>query len=312
VSGLKAENKNKRYYRFSTYLKEKFGCRVYKVCVDAGFGCPNRDGKKGAKGCIYCNTAGFTGSAAGEERICEQIKTGMERVRRKYSADKFMVYFQPNTNTYGKISKLKKTYSAVRAFPDVAGIAVGTRPDCINEEILKLLNEFTYDYEVWIEYGLQSIHDKTLEFINRGHSYDDFLDAFNLTRKYKEINICVHVILGLPGENSSDMMDTADEMGRLKPEGIKIHPLHVMKRTRLETIYREGGYWPLSFDDYINTAVGFLERLNPETVIQRLSADCRGGNLLAPGWIKNKNKLLSCINKLMERENRYQGRLYAG
>jgi len=300
-----------RYYRFSKYLRNRFGVRVYKVSIDAGFSCPNRDGSKSKDGCIYCDNKGFSfNSRIALLPIEEQIAKGIEFGKRRFKAQKFIVYFQAYTNTYASLEVLKKKYDTVRKFQDVVGISIGTRPDCINEEILDLIESYASDYEVWIEYGLQSTHDETLEFINRGHVYKDFLEAVNLTRKRKNIKICVHVIIGLPNETREDILKTAEVLGRMKLDGIKIHPLHVIKGTKLEEIYKKGQYKPLELDVYVDLAVEFLERIWADTVIQRITADCSREFLIAPMWIVDKNKVLGKIEEKLLQMDTFQGRLY--
>ena len=302
-----------RYYRFSTYFKNKgFKSRVHKVTVDAGFSCPNRDGKVSKDGCIYCNNQGFSPNArlASKLSIEEQIKKGIDVLRRRVKAQKFIVYFQAYTNTYAQPEELKKIYDTAGKFKDVIGISIATRPDCIDGQIIDLIGSYTKDYEVWIEYGLQSIHKKTLEFINRGHLYEDFLKAVEETKKKKEIKICGHVIIGLPFEDEAMMLETAKEMGRLKLDAIKIHPLHIVKNTELEKMYAKSLFKALEFDEYINLTVKFLEHLWPETVIQRMSADCPKDLLVAPFWIQDKSRLLRAIEAKLAKENTFQARLY--
>jgi uncharacterized protein len=274
------------YYRYSDYLKKKFGTRVHKVSVDAGFSCPNIDGKISTEGCIYCNNKAFSFHRykCSTSSLKEQVEKGIEEARKRFKAGKFIVYFQAYTNTYAPINKLKDNYDIIREFKDVVSVSIATRPDCINSDILELIASYSKDFEVWIEYGLQSIHDKTLEFINRGHNYKDFLKAFNLTRKYP-IKVCAHVILGLPSETKAMMMKTADELTRIKVDAVKIHPLHVVKDTTLEKLYNEGLYKPLGFDEYASLVKEFLEHLSPDIIIQRLGAYCPKDMLVAPGWV---------------------------
>ncbi|MCM8804898.1 MAG: TIGR01212 family radical SAM protein, partial [Candidatus Omnitrophica bacterium] len=225
------------YKKYSDYLKKKFGCRVHKISVYAGFFCPNLDGTLSKKGCIYCNNYAFSPCLRENLEIEKQIEKGIEYGKKRFKAEKFIVYFQPYSNTYAPIEILKEKYGIVKKFSEVVGISIGTRPDCIDYEKLKLIESYSDKYEVWIEYGLQSVHDKTLKIINRNHTYSDFLNAYNLTRK-RNIKICVHVIIGLPGETRKDILETAKECGRLKFDGIKIHPIHILKDTELERWYK--------------------------------------------------------------------------
>lgn len=300
-----------RYYKFSTYLKRRFGARVHKISVDAGFSCPNRDGTKSSQGCIFCDNRGFSFNARISPRpLGIQIREGIEFNRKRFGSKKFIVYFQAYTNTYASLDILKQRYDSARNFEDVVGISIGTRGDCINEEILNLINCYTQDYEVWIEYGLQSIHQQTLKFINRGHLYDDFLRAMELTRKKERIKICAHVIIGLPGETEEMIQETAKEIGRLKLDGVKIHPLYIIKDTRLEELFRQGLYTPLGLDEYLNLATCFLEYLWPDTVIQRISADCPREFLAAPQWMLEKNRVFEGIEEKLLSGGRFQGRLW--
>ena len=299
-----------KYYRFSRYLKEKFGSYVYKIGVDAGFSCPNIDGTLSKEGCIFCDNRAFSyNTRFPGKSLEEQIKDGMEFGRRRYKAKKFIVYFQAFTNTYGSLNFLKERYDIVKKFDDVVGMAIGTRPDCIDEEKLSLIEDFSSDYEVWLEYGLQSIHEKTLKIINRNHTYKDFLKAVEMT-KNRNIKICAHVIIGLPKEGEKEIIETGREVGRLKLDGIKIHPLHVIKGTKLEEMFNSGFYKPLEMDEYINLAIKFLEYLSPKTVIQRISADCPPEFLVSPLWILRKKELLRRIDEELERRNTFQGRLF--
>ncbi len=317
-----------RFYKFSRYLKERFGCRVYKLGIDAGFSCPNKDGKLSKEGCIYCDNRAFSfntrpvrkrslngialsnGARIPPRPIETQIEQGIAFGRKRYDARKFIVYFQAYTNTYASLEILRQRYDAVREFQDVVGVAIGTRPDCVNEEILDLIATYTRDYEVWLEYGLQSIHKRTLRFINRGHTYEDFLKAVRLTRKKRNIKICAHVILGLPDETKDSMLETAREIARLKLDGIKIHPLHVITGTKLEGFLKQGLYKALGLDEYVSLVTEFLEYLRPDTVIQRITADCPREFLAGPLWILDKNKVLERVEDILLKEGKFQGRLY--
>jgi len=305
------EENRQRYYRFSTYLKERFGRRVYKVSIDAGFSCPNKDGRLSNKGCIFCDNYAFSYNSRTDKPkpIMTQIEEGIENAKRRFKAEKFIVYFQAYTNTYAPLHILRERYNVVKNFKDVVSIAIGTRPDFVNDEILELIESYSKDYEVWLEYGLQSIHNKTLKLINRNHTYQDFLKAYNLTKK-RNIKVCAHVIIGLPEEGRNEIIETAKEMARLKLDGIKIHPLHIVKGTKLEELYNKGRYKPLELEEYINLLVEFLKYLWPDTVIQRVSADCPKELLIAPEWILDKNRFLGLLDNKLKEEDIYQGRLY--
>ena len=289
----------KPYYKYSTYLKDRFGVRVNKVSVDAGFSCPNKDGKISRQGCIYCDNRTFNFYNRNDKipTLEDQISLGIDAAKKHFKAKKFIIYFQSNTNTYASLEKLKKIYDTVNKFKDVVGISIGTRPDCVNKDILDLISSYTDKYEVWIEYGLQSIHNNTLKFINRGHTYEDFLKTIELTRKYP-IKVCVHVILDLPGETEEMMLETAKEMARLKIDGIKIHPLYIVKGTKLEEIYNESEYEPMQLKEYIKLLSKFLSIIPFETVIQRISAYSPKDLLIAPDWVSKRNTVESVFSSI--------------
>ena len=299
-----------RYYKFSEYFKKRGFGKVYKITVDAGFSCPNLDGTISDKGCIYCNNRAFSPPARREGvPVEEQIQSGMKALGQRYGAEKFIAYFQAFSNTYGPVEQLKKTYDIIRKFDNIVGLSIGTRPDCVDEKVLDLIESYAKEYEVWVEYGLQSTNDATLELISRGHTYKDFLKAVELTRKHKDVKICAHVILGLPGESISDMISTASEAAKIDLEGIKIHPLHVVKGTELENWYNQGRYRPLEMREYVDCLVSFLEHISPDTVIQRVTADCPKELLLAPGWINNKAGVLAELDKMLVQKDTYQGKI---
>ncbi len=295
------------YKKFSNYLKEKFGCRVHKISVYAGFSCPNLDGSLSKNGCIYCNNYAFSPCLKLKLGIEQQIKKGIEYGKKRFNAEKFIVYFQPYSNTYAPTEILKEKYDIVKKFPEVIGMSIGTRPDCIDEEKLKLIESYSNKYEVWVEYGLQSIHDKTLKIINRNHTFSDFLNAYNLTRK-RNVKICVHVIIGLPGETKEEIIQTGKECGRLKLDGIKIHPIHILKNTELERWYKEKRFEVMNMEQYVDILTDFLSYLYPETIIQRLTADCDKNHLVAPIWLFEKQKMLKLIEKTMKEKKIYQGK----
>lgn len=305
-------NLEKRYRQYSRHLKELFGQKVYKVTLDAGFSCPNRDGKISTGGCIYCEDGGsFSQAHSGELSITEQLNTSIKRLKDRFGAEKFISYFQAYSNTYAPVEKLKSLYDEAIAHQKVVGLSIGTRPDCIDEDKIKLINSYGEDYHVWIEYGLQSIHDKTLKRINRGHSAEDFLTAYDLTRRFGEkIKICTHVIIGLPDETRQDMLETAKTLANLKVDGIKIHLLCALKGTELENMYNRGEFTPLSTEDYVDTVCDFLEILPPETIIHRLAGNGLKKILVAPKWLPEKFKVLNLIDRELERRGTYQGKMF--
>lgn len=297
------------YKKYSDYLKKKYTCRVHKISVYANFSCPNLDGTLSKNGCIYCNNYAFSPPLKYNLPIEEQIKNGIEYGRKRFKAEKFIIYFQPFSNTYAPTKILKERYDIIKKFPEVVGISIGTRPDCIDEEKLKLIESYSDNYEVWIEYGLQSIHDKTLKIINRNHTYSDFLNAYKLTKE-RNIKICAHVIIGLPNETKEEILETAKECGKLKLDGIKIHPIHILKNTELEKWYNEGKFKVMNMEEYIEILCDFLTYLYPETIIQRLTADCDREYLVAPTWLLEKQKMLKLLEEKMEGKNIYQGKNY--
>jgi len=299
-----------RYHKFSLYLKETFGCRVYKISLDAGFSCPNRDGKLSNEGCIYCDNAAFSvNTRVSGKSLEDQIKQGMDFGRKRYNAEKFIVYFQAYTNTYAPLNVLKERYDVIRKFEDIVGLSIGTRPDCIDEATLDLIKSYSDDYDVWIEYGLQSVNPNTLEFINRGHTYEDFLNAFTMTKR-KGIKVCVHVIIGLPNETEKEILNTAKALATLKLDGVKVHPLHIVKGTKLERSFNEGSYKALELDEFVRLSTEFLKYLWPDTVVQRISADCPESHLAAPLWILNKPLVLDMVDERLKKEDAFQGIFY--
>ena len=230
----------KRYNDLNTYYQSLFGCRVQKITIDAGLTCPNRDGAISTRGCIYCNARGSgTGAFDRGLSVTDQLLQGKSFLSRRYKAKKFIAYFQSFSNTYASPEILKRLYDEALAVEDIVGLAIGTRPDCVDEPVLDLLQAYTPNYLIWIEYGLQSASDRTLEFINRGHDVQCFKDAIKKTSN-RGIGICVHVILGLPHETRDDMLDTAQTLADLRIDGIKLHLLYVVKGTILEAHYRQG------------------------------------------------------------------------
>lgn len=277
---------------YNEYLKQKYGCRVYRVALDAGFSCPNIE----SGGCVYCNSKGSAASYINPgDSIRKQLQSRMQYLRDKKGAKKFIAYFQAHTNTYAPLDKLKDTYDEIAGFDDIVGISIGTRPDTVDKEKLNLIASYKDRYEVWLEYGLQSIHDKTLKLINRGHNFDDFLKAVKLTKKF-DIPVCVHVILGLPGETKEDMMETAGSLNALKIDGIKIHPLHVLKGSRLEELYREGKIKLLEQNEYAELVSEFLSNLSPDIIVQRLTGQGSREDHVAPLWALDKAETIGKIS----------------
>jgi radical SAM protein (TIGR01212 family) len=297
-----------RFYDLNTYYRNIFGCRVQKITVDAGLNCPNRDGTISEYGCIYCNSKGSgTGAHTRGLSVSEQLISGKAALSRRYGAKKFIAYFQSFSNTYAPYENLKSLYDEALSVEDIAGLSIGTRPDCINESVLNLLEYYSKDYLVWMEYGLQSANDSTLVLINRGHDFECFRKAVELT-KGRNIKICAHVILGLPGEEKSQMLETAKAVGDLQIDGIKIHLLYVVKGTKMEELYLNGRFRCLEQEEYCGIVCDFLELLPEEMVIQRLTGDPHRDELVAPMWALEKAKTLSLIKNTLEKRDSWQGK----
>ena len=322
-------NMDEYLYSFNRYLKNKFGQRVHRISLDAGFSCPNIDGTLSSAGCIFCNNRSFS-RFAGLSGLAleEQITRGLDYAKARFKAKKYIAYFQSFSNTYADINFLKKQYTVIRKFNDFVGLAISTRPDCIDGEKLDLIESFTEDYEVYLEYGLQTIHDKTLKLINRKHTFRDFESAVELTALKSNINIAAHVILGLPGETKEDMLATAKVLAKMPIWGIKFHVLHVVKDTALAKMYAEGKASPvrntkdtiyggkisngvnlLFLDEYADILVSFLEILPKTCVVLRLVSDARQELLLAPAWVNDKHRALGKIAGEFKRRRTYQGAL---
>ena len=297
---------DKRYNAFSEELKRLFGCRVHRISVDAGFTCPNRDGTLGNGGCIYCGAegSGSNGIARGMP-VATQLEVGKEVMVRKYKAKKFIAYFQPYSNTYAPVERLRALYDEALAVKDIVGLIIGTRPDCLPAATLDLLAEYTRRSWFRLELGLQSPNDRTLRAINRGHDFAAFISAMEQCRQ-REIKVCAHVILGLPGEEREEMLATTGILNDLKVDGVKIHLLHVMRGTRLAEMYEQGKIRVMERDDYVGLVCDFLERLEPRISIQRLTGD-GGRDLVAPLWSQAKFEVLNAIDVELERRGSWQG-----
>ncbi len=301
---------NKRYRDLNSYFKSVFGCRVQKITVDAGFTCPNRDGRLATGGCIYCNQRGSgTGAYARGLSVTDQILAGKEALARRYKAKKFIAYFQAHTNTYAPTEKLKNLYDEALAIDDVVGLAIGTRPDCVEESTLSLLQEYARDRMIWLEYGVQSAVDETLVRINRGHDFACAQKAVRDTQN-RGINICAHIILGLPGETPADMIHTARMLAQLGINGVKLHLLYVIRGTALETMYRQKDFQCLDQNEYVDRVCDFLEHLPPDVIIQRLTGDPHADELVAPLWALKKQATLNAISDALAARNSRQGILW--
>ncbi len=303
-----------RYFTLNKYLQKRFNERVYKISIDANFTCPNRDGTKGSGGCIYCDKFGSS-SRIHKKRtpIKDQVLNNILIRKTRYKAKKFIAYFQSFTNTYGDIKYLKKIYDqAVFIHPDIIGLSISTRADCLDEEKVQLIASYRkYLPYVSVELGMQSSHDKTLKLINRGETHKDFLKAVELLKKYN-IAIVSHVILGLPNETKNDILKTADRLANLEISGIKLHFLIALKNTELENMHNQKKWSPLTFDNYVNLCADFIERMPPEYIIHRTAGSGYPKDIIAPKWIySNKNEVMQAIQHVLEKRNTHQGSLFS-
>lgn len=296
------------YRTLSSFLRERFGERVQKITLDASLGCPHR-GPDGSGGCIYCNAKGSgTGSLAMGVGLDEQIKGQMSAMGKHYKARSFIAYFQSYSNTYADASTLRKIYDSILPYPEIVGLAIGTRPDCIDADKLSLISTYARDRLVWMEYGLQSASDITLKRINRGHDVRTFIDAVELTSAF-DMRICAHVIIGLPGEGMDEYVATAKLLSELSVTDVKVHLLYVVKDTVLESIHRQGEYSPLDMDTYAKAVAVFIAYLRDDIVIQRITGDPHAGELVAPSWALDKSRIRTSIHEEMTRSGLHQGSL---
>lgn len=297
----------KRYNPFSDELKRVFGCKVQRISVDAGFSCPNRDGTLDAAGCIFCG--GHGSGSYGIRRdldVAAQLEDGKEVMRRKYRASKFIAYFQAYSNTYADVDRLRELFYEALAVPDIVGLIIATRPDCLPDDVLDYLQELSSQTYLWVELGIQSMHDRTLELINRRHDHSCSVDAI-ARAKSRGLQICAHIILGLPGETREKMLAMAGELNRLGVDGVKLHLLHVMKGTRLAEMHGRGEVAVLDRDDYAGLVCDFLALLNPDILIHRLTGDGGHDNLIAPLWSLKKFEILNLIDAELKRRDINQG-----
>lgn len=296
----------KRYNTFTRELRSRFGCRVQRVSLDAGFTCPNRDGLVGIGGCSFCGDRGA--AAVGvpiELPLAEQLRQSKSYLVKKFKAEKFLAYFQAYSNTYGTVATLRHLYAEALADPDVVGLIIGTRPDCLPDEILDLLAGLHGQTYLWLELGMQTMHDKTLSSINRGHDHACFVDAVERCRE-RGIRVCAHLILGLPGESREEMLASVLELNRLKVDGIKLHHLHLLKGSRLEEEYRRGQLSLMGREEYVELVCDALELLEPQILVHRLMGDGRS-ELVAPDWSRRKMEVLNLVDAVLEKRDSRQG-----
>ena len=299
---------NKRYHTLNYYNKTVFGKKIYKVVIDCGFTCPNIDGTKGMNGCIFCD-GGSGYFTDGSIPVKEQIEKEKSRIYGKYGNVPITAYFQANTNTYAPVETLRRLYFSVLEFPEICGISIGTRADCLPDDVLDLLSELNEKTSLTVELGMQTVHEKTIEKINRCCTHKEFLDGyFNL--KKRNIRTCLHIINGLPDESPEMMTETARQTAFLRPDAVKLQMLHVIKGTQLENMYSQGKIRMLEKDEYIDTIVRQLEVLPPETVIERITGDGDKSKLVAPLWSADKISVLGAIDKRLADLDTWQGKYY--
>ena len=298
---------NKRYHTWNYHLSQKFGEKVFKVSLNAGFTCPNIDGTKGYGGCIYCSDAG-SGDFAGNpsDSILEQFEKVKQRMHEKWPKAKYIPYFQAHTNTYAPLEVLKEKFEPVLKCDGVVGLSIATRADALEDDVLDYLSELSKRTYLIVELGLQTVFDKTGELINRCHTYQEFLDGYKKLTD-RGINVCVHLIIGLPFETKEMMLRSVSEVAKLKPHAVKLHLLHVLKGTKLAQMYQNNEFKTLTREEYVDIIVDALEILPKETIIQRLTGDGGKDDLIAPLWSLKKFCVLNEIDKEMVRRNTYQG-----
>lgn len=290
-------------------LLARYGERVHKLAINAGFTCPNRDGSKGRGGCTFCNNVSFSPNARREPAVAEQIAAGRQVIARRTGATKFLAYFQAYTNTYDELGRLRALYDEALAEPDVLGLSIGTRPDCVPAAVLDLLADYqSRGHEVWLELGLQSSFDHTLQRVNRGHGFDAYRRAVEAAHE-RGLQVCTHLILGLPGEEPAHSLISLQRVLELGVEGLKLHPLHVVKGTALANEWRRGEYHPWAIEKYIATVADIVERTPPEVVYHRLTGTAADSVLLAPAWCNWKWRVLNGIEQELLRRGSAQGQV---
>lgn len=299
---------NKRYHTLNYHNFSVFGKKVFKAVLDCGFSCPNIDGYKGVGGCIFCDGGSgyFTRSGIS---VTEQLTAEYKRISAKHGDVPIVAYFQANTNTYADISTLRSIYNKALAFPAVIGISIGTRADCLSAEVLELLCELKKRTHLTVELGMQSVHDKTIELINRCCTHAEFIKGYN-SLKSRGIRVCLHLINGLPGETPEMMVRSAEKAGDMKPDAVKLQMLHVIRGTRLADMYEKNEFALLSRNEYVDIIVHQLELIPPETVIERITGDGDKKKLIAPMWSADKKAVLGAIDKRLAELDTWQGRLY--
>lgn len=291
-------------HTFGQAMLVRFGERIHKITLSADFSCPNRDGSKGIGGCTFCNNASFNPSGRQPPTLSQQLENGRRVIRKRTGASRYIAYFQTYTNTYGGVQQLRALYQQALNEPDVVGLAVGTRPDCVPDPVLDLLAGYQdAGYEVWLELGLQSAFDATLQRVNRGHDFAAYRDTVRRARA-RDLQICTHLIIGLPGEGDSHFRNSLERVLELGVDGLKLHPLHVVKGTQLANQWRRGEYQPMCFERYVDTAADLIMRTPPQVIFHRVTATASPSILLAPEWCARKWSVLNAITAVLQRRQR--------
>ncbi|MEJ2694627.1 MAG: TIGR01212 family radical SAM protein [Candidatus Thiodiazotropha sp.] len=296
-------------FTFGQHMLQRYGERIHKIALDAAFTCPNRDGSKGTGGCTFCNNVSFSPNGRRPKPLREQMAAGRSVIRKRTGARKYLAYFQAYSNTYGEIAQLSRLYDEALAEPDVIGLSIGTRPDCVPDGVLDLLAGYqAQGHEIWLELGLQSAFDKTLELVNRGHGFAEYADTVKRAQA-REIRLCTHLIAGLPGEGSQHCQETLHRVLDLGTQGLKLHPLHVVKGTRLANAWRRGEYQPLTLDTYVEIAADLVESSPDDLVWHRLTGTASRDILLAPLWCAEKWRVLNTITQELGRRKKSRRRV---
>ena len=310
INPYKNSDTNKRYYTYDYYLRKTFGGKCMKIPLDAGFTCPNIDGKCSVGGCIYCSPRGSGDFAADSVLpIKTQFETVREQLSKKWNTNRYIPYFQAHTNTYAPLAIIKEKIEAAMEMEGVVGLNIATRADCLEDDVVEYLASLAERTVLTVELGLQTVHDSTAFTINRGHTFEDFVAGYNkLKAASDKINVCVHLIFGLPGESKEMMLESVRKTAALKPAQVKFHLLHVLKETKLGEMFLEGEYTPLEMDEYVETVAEALTLLPYDTVVGRLTGDGMQSELLSPDWSRKKTVVINNIDKLMFERDLWQGK----
>lgn len=304
--------RGRRFNSFNGVLRDQFHARVYKIGLRLDFTCPNRDGKVAVGGCIYCNNASHTPkNYQPRMSVAAQLEQGALASQKRHQAEKFIAYFQSYSNTYDHVSKLKQLYREALNFPGVVGLSIATRPDCLGDDVLDLLSQLSAQTYLWLEIGLESMYDRTLAWVNRGHGLSEYIDGVSRA-KARRLRVCTHLILGFPGESREERLATSALFNRLGVDGVKLHNLHVIKDTQLEKYYRLGQVPLLSREQYVDLVLDFLELLDPNIVMHRLAAETFRAMTVAPEWSADKRGVHNAIVQALAERDTWQGKRFAG